>query len=175
VALVKTGIDEEVGRRYDDAMAKIAAAEKCTPLQMAARIDRDGFFQECLKLKEDPAKMRMAHYAKYLEEGKQQQQQLQEGEVGGVQMDAVLVGKIKKKTSDEESFRMNKFLNRADNEFRVRIGNMKRAKNRPKKVNEARMKQGTSSDGAQKNDVEEDMMRLMDEGERLLNDLSSEY
>jgi len=174
VALVKTGIDEEVGRRYDDALAKIAAAEKCTPLQMAARIDRDGFFQECLKLKEDPAKMLMAYCAKYLEEGKQQQQQqqLQEGEVGGVLMDAVSVGKIKKKTSDEESFRMNKFLDRADNEFRVRVGDMKRARNRQKKVNEARMKQGTSSDGAQENDVEEDMMRLMDEGERLLSDLS---
>jgi len=176
VALVKTGIDEEVGRRYDDALAKIAAAEKCTPLQMAARIDRDGFFQECLKLKEDPAKMLMACYAKYLEEGKQQQQQqLQEGKVGGVLMDAVLVGKIKKKTSDKESFRMNKFLDRADNEFRVHVGNMKRVRNRQKKVNEARMKQGRSSDGAQENDVEEDMMRLMDEGERLLNDLLYEY
>jgi len=50
VTWVKTGIDKEVGRRHDDAMAKIAAAKKCTPLQMAARIDRDGFFQECLQL-----------------------------------------------------------------------------------------------------------------------------
>jgi len=40
---------------------------------VAARIDRDGFFQESLKLKE--AKVLMACYAKHLEEGKQQQQQ----------------------------------------------------------------------------------------------------
>ena len=49
----------------------LAAAENCTPPQMAPRIDRDAFFQECLKLKEDPAKVLMAHYAKHLEEGKQ--------------------------------------------------------------------------------------------------------
>jgi len=91
VALVKTGVDEEVGRRHDDAIAKSAAAEKCNPLQMAARIDRDAFFQECLKLKEDPAKVLMAHCAKHLEEGnqQQQQQQQQQGKVGGVPMDAV--------------------------------------------------------------------------------------
>jgi len=175
VTLVKTGIDEEVGRRYDDAIAKIAAAEKCTPLSMAARIDRDGFFQECLNIKEDPAKVLMAHYARHLEEGKQQQQQQQQqqqGQLGGVPMDAVSVGKIKKKTSDKESHRMNKFLDRADNDFRVRVGDMKRARNRQKKVNEARMKQGTSGDGAQENDVEEDMLRLMDEGQRLLKDMS---
>jgi len=179
LALVKTGIDEEVGRWYDDAITEIAAAEKCTPLQMAARIDRDGFFQESLKLKEDPAKVLMAYYAKHLEEAKQQQQQqqqrqqLQQGEVGGVPMDAVSVGKIKKKSSEEESYRMNKFLDRADNEFRVRVGDMKQARNRQKKVNEARMKQSTSGDGAQENDndVEEDMLRLMDEGQRILNDM----
>jgi len=50
---------------------------------------------------------------------------------------------------------------------------MKRARNRQKKVNEARMKQSTSGDGAQwnNNDVEEDMLRLMDEGQRLLNEM----
>jgi len=37
------------------------------------------------------------------------------------------------------------------------------------------MKQGASGDGAQENDMEEDMMRLMDEGQRLLNDLLYEY
>ena len=73
-------------------------------------------------------------------------------------MDAVLVGKIKKKLSDKESYRMNEFLDRANNEFRVQVGNMKGARNRQKKVNEARMKQGTRGDGAQDNDVEEDML-----------------
>jgi len=55
----------------------------------------------------------------------------------------------------------------------VRVGDMKRARNRQKKVNEARMKQSTSGDGAQwnNNDVEEDMLRLMDEGQRLLNEM----
>jgi len=42
---------------------------------------------------------------------------LQQREVGHVSMDAVLVGKIKKKTSDEESCGVNKFMDRADNEF----------------------------------------------------------
>jgi len=54
----------------------------------------------------------------------------------------------------------------------VRVGDMKQARNRQKKVNEATMKQSTSG-GAQENnnDMEEDMLRLMDEGQRFLNDM----
>ena len=75
--MVKTAIDEEVGRRYDAAIAMIAVAESCTPLIMATRIDRDAFFQECAKMKEDPAKVLMAFYAKHLESLKQQQESQQ--------------------------------------------------------------------------------------------------
>lgn len=168
--LVETALDEEVGRRYNAAIAKIAAAENCTPLIMAARIDRDSFFQECAKMKEDPAKVLMAYYAKHLESLKQQQES-QQGELPGP-MDAQVtsVGKRSKKT-EEETDRMNRFLDRADKDFRVRVGDMKRARNRQKKVNEARMKKVTSGDGEQENDVEEDMRRLMDEGERLLKSM----
>ena len=68
LALRKTAIGEEAGKRYDAAIAKIAEQEKVTPLAVAAKIDRDGFFQECQRQGEDPAKMVMAYYLKYVQE-----------------------------------------------------------------------------------------------------------
>ena len=157
-------------------------------MAVAAKIDRDGFFQECQRQGEDPAKMVMAYYLKYVQEKQQYeqqqwqqqyeqqqqqqrqgQQQLEPKQEEAEPMDAQNAPVGKKKTSEED--RMKTFLGKPTPEFRVRIGDMKQERNRQKKV-DAAIRKNLGQEGAE-NDVEADMKEFMREGEKILNDIQS--
>ena len=80
--------------------------------------------------------------------------------------------KARNKT-EVESNRKEAFLdNKPSNEFRVRIGDMKRERNRQKKLKAARSKGPSNVDPS--DDAEADMQDWMDEGIILLKELATE-
>lgn len=172
-AFGKTGIgDDEVGKRYDVAIAKIAELEKTTPLHIAARVNRDEFFQECNKIGKDPSKMLMAYYAKHLDDTRKQREKQQQSEQSEEATPMDVQNKARKKT-EVQSNRKETFLdNKPSNEFRVRIGDMKRERNRQKKLKAARSRGPSNVDPS--DDAEADMQDWMDEGIELLKELATE-